>query len=120
MCRLLPIFLALSFAAVVLDFSPRAAQPDAEIKQTYLNPLDVSVDEKGTTAWVALAGSRKMAVVDLKSGTIGKTTDHSSWEPTENPIVIHSESNNEEGSHALRIRPDFYYPSKEAYPRAAF
>ncbi len=43
-------------------------------RSVYKNPLDVTVDEKGTTARVVLTGPRTVAVVDLASGKIIEET----------------------------------------------
>jgi YVTN family beta-propeller protein len=71
MCQKL-LFLSAACLPVVL-FQPAvtpSAEPRSDERPAYKSPLDVTVDEKGQTARVALPKIGRDAVVDLKTGKI--------------------------------------------------
>jgi YVTN family beta-propeller protein len=71
-------------------------------KAGFKNPLDVTVDEKGRTAWVVLPLAKKTAVVDLVRGRVTKELPLEGWEPSE--ITLRSRGIKEEDGWGRPLR----------------
>jgi cytochrome c peroxidase len=75
----------LGYLLLFLVVQPSSADHRAG-RPVYKNPIDLTVNAKGTTARVVLAGTAKVAVVDLHQGKINRDLPLGKWNTAEAPL----------------------------------